>query len=179
MTKPGNHAEMSYVSAIVWGGSQLAAVLMSKEILSKLVTLSGAALYRRLESSSSSRKDTKVLDVQAELARVTTLLHEAGVMTMEISGNKDDWQTLDVWEIALSQPGDLQEHARLFRNAHPRDMAAWQLRESLIAATHEFNKKRGCDPNRLRHHLKTMKSRTEALLALWHTAPPHAGGSED
>lgn len=161
---------MSYASAIVWGGSQLAAVLLSKDILSKLVTLSGAALYRRLaqDDSSASRKGTKLLDVEAELARVTTLLHEAGV-AVEGSLDGSDWDPLDDWEIATSQPGDVHEHAGLFRHAHPRDMAAWQLKESLIAATQELNKKRACDPHRLSSHLKTMKLRTEALLAVWHT----------
>ena len=155
---------MSYVPAIVWGSSQLAAVLLSRDILGKLLTFSGTLLYRRLSDEAA---DQPVTDLQAELARVTTLLREAGVL------RSDDWEELNGWEIASSQPGGPHRNARLFEDAQPRDMAAWQLKETAeeLAGVLESRRGRpGDDGLRgLRGLLATLHSRTEALLAVWHT----------
>lgn len=153
---------MSYIPTIVWGGSQLAAVLLSRDILGKALTFGGTLLYRRLSDEPES---PDLSDIDARLARVATLLHGA------LGCPEDDsWEEIDGWEIARSQPGSLHRHAHLFRDAHPRDMAAWQLKETVqeVGAALEPGRRR--DPARLKELLCTMHARTEALLAAWHTA---------
>ena len=156
---------MSYLPTIVWGGSQLAAVLLSRDILEKIVTFSGSLLYRRL---SHEPAHVDQAELQADLARVTTLLHEA---LGHPEGHDDSWEELNEWEIARCQPGSVHRHSHLFRRAHPRDMAAWQLKETVEAVMQSFEPgHRATSPERLRDLIATMHARAEALLAVWHTA---------
>lgn len=162
---------MSVATTVIWGGSQVAALLLSKDIILKALAFGGSTLYQRLGNRSArpsaaatdSHRPHHQHDLDADLTRVKALLAQVGV-----EDDADGWCHLDAWEIAVSQPGSAHQHMHLLREAHPRDVAAWQLKESLEDVLGHLEAGRRHTSQRLQGAVHRMQSRSEALIKLMH-----------
>lgn len=124
----------------LWGGGQLAALLMSRDILTKMLTYGGRRLYSRCWSARESHPDAQPHpDLDAALARVAALLArvDGDGTAADCSDGSDgsdgsSWQVLDPWEVAVAtqRPGRAHVDPRL-AGADPVRLAAWQLRDAL------------------------------------------------
>jgi len=119
------------VPYVLWGGGHLAALLMSRDILSKVLAFGGHRLYSRCWSAREPHQDAPPHpDLDAALARVAALL--ARVDGEEADGTDGAWQVLDQWEVAVARQHPGRAHADPgLAGADPVRLAAWQLRGAL------------------------------------------------